>query len=77
MKAFVTFAVFLVAFAAAVRSEDAAAPEAQVSAEPSEGTIKIYKRLIPADVLRGECFFLFLFCIYFQNPGLAITLISN
>lgn len=55
MKAFVTVAVFLVAFAAVVRSEDAAAPAAaEVPAEATEGTIKIYKRLIPADVLRGK-----------------------
>lgn len=27
---------------------------AQAADEPKEGEIKIYKRLIPADVLRGE-----------------------
>lgn len=26
------------------------------SAEKKESDIKVYKRLIPADVLRGECF---------------------
>lgn len=54
MKAFVAVAVLLVAFSAVVRSEDAAAPAADAPAEASEGTIKIYKRLIPADVLRGK-----------------------
>jgi hypothetical protein len=28
--------------------------QAQDEAKPKEGDIKIYKRLIPADVLRGE-----------------------
>lgn len=28
--------------------------QAQDDAKPKEGDIKIYKRLIPADVLRGE-----------------------
>lgn len=51
MKAFVTVAVFLVAFAAVVRSEDAA-PAAEANLQDS--IVKIYKRLIPADVLRGK-----------------------
>lgn len=29
--------------------------QAQDDAKPKDGDIKIYKRLIPADVLRGEC----------------------
>lgn len=29
--------------------------QAQEDGKPKEGEIKIYKRLIPADVLRGEC----------------------
>lgn len=53
MKAFVAVAVLLVAFAAVVRSEETASAT-EVSAESNEGTIKIYKRLIPADVLRGK-----------------------
>jgi hypothetical protein len=28
--------------------------QAQEEAKPKEGDIKVYKRLIPADVLRGE-----------------------
>lgn len=31
--------------------------QAQEDAKPKEGEIKIYKRLIPADVLRGESIF--------------------
>lgn len=29
--------------------------QAEEEAKPKEGETKVYKRLIPADVLRGEC----------------------
>lgn len=51
MKAFVVFAVVCVA---AVLAEEAAKPAA---AEEAKG--KTYKRLIPADVLRGKFFLIF------------------
>lgn len=54
MKAFVTVAVCLLAFVVVVRAEEEAAKTAAPE-EAAEGTIKIYKRLIPADVLRGKC----------------------
>ena len=36
---------------------------AEEEAKPKEGEIKIYKRLIPADVLRGELMFSWQFVV--------------
>lgn len=50
LKVTVFLAVGLCLFTAYISAEDA-----KDDADDDENTIKVYKRLIPADVLRGSC----------------------
>lgn len=54
MKVFVVIALCMYVAVVSTASEKDKAGDS--SASTAEGEIKIYKRLIPADVLRGKCY---------------------
>lgn len=76
LKVTVFLAVGLCLFASYISAEDA-----KPSGDDEENVIKIYKRLIPADVLRGLFIFLLLFVIIdfldFQRIAVSISIFKQ
>lgn len=68
LKNFTIFIAFgLLMIVCVSNAEDSDAAEAKDNIEDDENTIKTYKRLIPADVLRGN------FCVFDPSNLFAIT----